>query len=67
MIAAEDKPRISELLSKAPADLKGLLSGTDFIHLDRGDKEYWQVGMEKLRKVLTDEESRRPKHHPHPE
>ena len=33
IIAVEDKPRIGEFLHKAPADLKHLLSATDFIHL----------------------------------
>ena len=33
IIAAEDKPRIGDLLARAPADLRDLLSATDFIHL----------------------------------
>ena len=64
LIATEDKPRIAELLSKAPPDLKDLLSGTDFIDLVYGDKDYWNVGMEKVKRVLSDDASRRSKLHP---
>ena len=36
----------------APDDLRVLLGGTDFIHLDRADRDYWAVGCDKLRRVL---------------
>ena len=52
VVAADDKQRIGELLAKAPDDLRDLLGGTDFIHLDRNDKEYWDVGVGKIRRIL---------------
>ena len=52
VVAVDDKQRIGELLAKAPSDLRELLGRTDFIHLDRGDREYWQVGISKILRVL---------------
>ena len=52
VVAADDKQRIGELLAKAPDDLRDLLGSTDFIHLDRNDKEYWDVGVGKIRRIL---------------
>ena len=42
----DDKKRIGELLSKAPADLKEIVGGTEFIELIRSKKQYWKVGMD---------------------
>ena len=57
VVAADDKQRIGELLAKAPDDLRELLGGTDFILLDRNDKEHWDVGVGKIRRILEKQRS----------
>ena len=47
VIRAEDKQRIGEFLDMAPADLKDI-GKINFIHLDRGDIEYWELGVKKV-------------------
>ena len=47
VIAVQDKDRIHEFLAGAPADLRQLGS-IDFIDLNRGDHEYWAVGVKKI-------------------
>ena len=51
VIRAEDKKRIGELMEKAPKDMQ-FLWNTNFIHLDRSDKDFWETGLEKLEKVF---------------
>lgn len=53
VIKAEDKPFIATLLERAPADVKGLLQQTDFVHIDRTDQEYLDVGILKVVKRLN--------------
>ena len=50
VIRAADKGRIGELMALAPDDLK-FIGGIDFITLDRSDKDYWSVGVEKILKA----------------
>lgn len=50
IIRAADKGRIGELMSLAPEDLQ-FLADVDFITLDRSDKDYWQVGVDKILKA----------------
>ena len=52
IVRAEDKQRIGELLEVAPDDLKDL-GGTDFIHLDRSDIDYWNVGIDKVLQAFS--------------
>ena len=47
IIRAEDKRLIGELMDTAPDDLKDL-GQTDFIHLDRSDVDYWNLGITKV-------------------
>ncbi|KAK3271791.1 hypothetical protein CYMTET_19881, partial [Cymbomonas tetramitiformis] len=51
VIRVEDKQRIGEFLSGAPQDLK-FLGDTDWIDLNRGDKEYWDVGVKKIERII---------------
>ncbi len=46
-ISVKDKQRIGEFVNSAPADLKGIGS-INFIDINRGDNEYWDVGMQKI-------------------
>ena len=55
IIRAEDKPRIGEFLDMAPEDLKDL-GKINFIHLDRGDIDYWELGWRKVLWGFADEE-----------
>ena len=54
ILRVEDKQRIGEFLAQAPDDLK-YLGGVDWIDLNRGDNEYWDLGVTKgiLRDALT--------------
>ena len=47
VIRMEDKRNIGKLLAAAPDDLKDL-GQVDFIHLDRSDVDYWQLGISKV-------------------
>eukprot|EP00854_Cymbomonas_tetramitiformis_P027913 gene27913-34491_t len=54
VMRVEDKQRIGELLSGAPQDLK-FLGDTDWIDLNRGDDEFWDVGVKKIiKRTLID-------------
>jgi hypothetical protein len=55
VFAAHDKGRITEMLSKLPADLYAVLKATDAIHLDRSDNDYWAVGLGKILKAFKRE------------
>lgn len=43
-----DKTRIGEFLGAAPDDLRGMIGGIDFVDLNTGDAEYWDVGIDKV-------------------
>ena len=47
VILMEDKQRIGEFLASAPEDLK-YLGNIDFIELKRNDREFWEVGLNKI-------------------
>ena len=51
VIRMEDKTEISTFLSQAPVHLKDI-GNTDFIDLNRSDKEYWDVGVNKIVRAL---------------
>ena len=59
IVRAEDKHRITEFSNKLPEDLRDYMSTTPYIHLDRNDREYWTVGLNKLLRVLKKEPARR--------
>ena len=42
------KTRIGEFLGAAPDDLRGMIGGIDFVDLNTGDAEYWDVGIDKV-------------------
>ena len=46
VVRAEDKQMIGQL-ADAPQDLK-CLGQIDFIHLDRADRDYWRLGVNKV-------------------
>ena len=52
VIRMEDKTEIGTFLSQAPDDLKDI-GNIDFIDLNRSDKEYWDVGVNKIVRALT--------------
>lgn len=52
VIRANDKNRIGDLLALAPDDLK-VLGQTEFITLDRSDKDYWRVGVDKILRAFA--------------
>ena len=43
-----NKTRIGEFLGAAPDDLRGMIGGIDFVDLNTGDAEYWDVGIDKV-------------------
>ena len=47
VIRSADKHRIGDFLAEAPANLKHL-GNTDFITLDRSDRDYWRTGIAKI-------------------
>ena len=47
VVDLEDKKRIGEFTKMAPADLKRIGS-IDFVDLNPSDKEYWDVGLQKI-------------------
>ena len=47
VIRSADKHRIGDFLAAAPVNLKHL-GNTDFITLDRSDRDYWRTGIEKI-------------------
>ena len=49
VVRAEDKQRIGEFKDGAPDDLKDLFN-IDFVDLNRSDKDYWVVGVDKILK-----------------
>ena len=51
VIRAEDKQNIGNIISQAPPDLK-FLADIDFIHLDRSDNEYFDLGVRKIQRVI---------------
>merc|ERR1711988_623955 len=46
VISSEDKQRIGEFPAQAPEDLKHL-GKTNWLDLNRGDKDYWNLGLDK--------------------
>ena len=52
VIRMEDKTEIGTFLSQAPDDLKDI-GNIDFVDLNRSDKEYWDVGVNKIVRALT--------------
>ena len=59
IVRAEDKHRITEFSNKLPEDLRDYMSTNSYIHLDRNDREYWTVGLNKLLRVLKKQPARR--------
>ena len=53
VIRMEDKNQIGTFLGQAPAHLK-CLGSIDFIDLNRSDKAYWQVGVNKIMEALQE-------------
>ena len=51
VIQVDDKSRILELMRPAPEDQQYLIK-VDWVDLIRSDPEYWEVGINKLRRVL---------------
>ena len=51
-IDVKNKKRIAEFLDTAPKDLKRL-GEINFIDLNRGDKDYWKVGVKKIMEAET--------------
>ena len=51
IVQTEDKSNIGTFLGQAPSHLQ-FLAGIDFIHLDRSDIDYWDVGVKKVRRVI---------------
>ena len=47
IVRSEDKPKIGSFMDAAPSDLKEL-GDTMFIDLAYSDREYWQVGLNKI-------------------
>ena len=47
VIRAEDKASIGDFLDLAPEDLRHL-GKTDWIDLNRNDRDYWEVGVKKM-------------------
>lgn len=52
VVRVEDKKRILQFMQGAPEELK-FLSRTDFIDLNRGDNEYWDLGVLKIQKAMA--------------
>jgi len=52
VIRSADKQRIGDFLAAVPNDLKDL-GNTDFITLDRSDRDYWKTGIEKIAKAAA--------------
>ena len=59
VIRVDDKKRVGEFIASAPGDLKDI-GKVDWVHLDRGDNEYWDVGVNKLVKRLEEARVARP-------
>ena len=53
VIRMEDKKEIGTFLGQAPDHLK-CLGSIDFIDLNRSDKDYWQVGVNKIMRALQE-------------
>ncbi len=56
VVAAEDKQKITEFLSAIPADLHQL-KDVDWVHIDRKDNEYFEVGVTKILRGVGLEQS----------
>ena len=52
VIRSADKHRIGDFLSAAPEELRDI-GNTDFITLDRSDRDYWLAGIEKIAKAAA--------------
>ena len=52
VIRSADKQLIGDFLGAAPDDLKDI-GNTDFITLDRSDRDYWKAGIEKIAKAAA--------------
>jgi hypothetical protein len=46
-VAAEDKGKITEMMEHVPADL-AYLKGVNWVHIDRKDKDYFELGVSKI-------------------
>ena len=51
IVRSEDKPTIGEFMDAAPSDLK-VLGEAMFIDLNYSDREYWQVGLNKIIRTM---------------
>jgi len=59
VIDANDKKNIGEFLSMCPESttsgkpMRSYLGGIDWIHVDRSDSDYWELGVKKILKNST--------------
>eukprot|EP01045_Picozoa_sp_COSAG04_P004986 COSAG04_NODE_224_length_19624_cov_47.932855_21_plen_723_part_01 len=65
IVAAEDKEKISELFAMIPDDLQHL-GGVNWEHIDRKDKDYFELGVTKILKA-ADEAKAADRAEPEPE
>ncbi|XRB16746.1 hypothetical protein RI054_13g65900 [Pseudoscourfieldia marina] len=57
ILRVDDKKRVGEFIGDAPDDLKDI-GKVDWVDLNRGDNEYWDVGVNKLVKRLEEARKR---------
>ena len=57
IVAAEDKEKISELFATVPDDLQHL-GGVNWEHIDRKDKDYFELGVPQILKAAAEAQAK---------